>query len=201
MHRRVVAGLSARQVKRIVRGLVVDVRVQYSRDLERDARPHQDVAHAGEHRAVDRDEVRRLDLLEIVDPDRVGVALPGEEDLHEVPEEAILGERWRARQAVERQTDIGRIRGLAAGDVVARPDALGHAGKRKRVECAPAVATRVTVLEPAGEHLVERRPGDDTELAEAGDRLGQPPAGDGHAHPALDDSRGSVHAFPSSHGS
>ena len=201
VHRRVVAVLRARHVERIGGGLVLDIRVQYARDLERDARAHQDVANAREHRAVDRDEVRRLDLLEVVDPDRVGVAFAGEEDLHEVPEEAILGERARALQAVEGQPYIGRVRRLAASNVVARPDALGHVAERERVEGAAAVAARVTVLEPAGEHLLERGAGDDAEVAEAGDGLRQPPAGDGHTHPALDDSRGSVHAIPSSHGS
>ena len=50
----------------------------------RDSGSDQDIVHAGEHCAVQRRECRRLDLLEVVDADRVGMAFFRQPDLDEV---------------------------------------------------------------------------------------------------------------------
>jgi hypothetical protein len=49
------------------------------------------------------------------------------------------------------------------------------------------MAAVIAVLKASREHGVECDAGNDAELAGAGNSIGKPPGGDGHAHPALDD--------------
>ncbi len=64
------AGAAALDVEPQLRRLVLRQRVERRRDLARDAGAHEHVVHAGEHRAVERGEVRHLDLGQQVDADR-----------------------------------------------------------------------------------------------------------------------------------
>ena len=63
--------------------MVTRQRVEQGRDLARNARAHQDMIHAREHRTVQRGGVRQLHLGEQVDADDALVPLLGEEDLRE----------------------------------------------------------------------------------------------------------------------
>ena len=56
--------------------------------MQRDARAHQHVAHAGQHRAVDGGEVRHLHLLKKIDADSVLLSIARQIDLDEIAYDA-----------------------------------------------------------------------------------------------------------------
>jgi len=82
---------------------------------------------------------------------------------------------------------IGLVFGLAAGDKVLFPDALGHVGEGEGIQSAAHMSALIAFGKAAHEELIERGAGDDAELAEAGNRVGETPIGDAHAHAALND--------------
>ncbi len=55
------------------------------------------------------------------------------------------------------------------------------------IEPAAHVATGIAILQASDEYLIESRSGNNAELAEAGNRMGEPPVGDSCSHPALND--------------
>jgi hypothetical protein len=57
------------------------------------------------------------------------------------------------------------------------------------------VAAEVAILEAPGKNVVERRAGDDPQVAQARDGLREPPIRDGDTHAALDDLRKIRHAL------
>ena len=71
--------------------------IEHARHAERNAGAHQHVVDAGEHRAVERRQVRHLDLLEIVDADRILVAFARQPDFDEVGDDAELDELGGSR--------------------------------------------------------------------------------------------------------
>jgi len=165
--------------------------VEQVRDLARDARADQDDVHAREHRSVDRRRGGRRELLREVDPDEAAVALLGEPDLDEAADDGqLVAVRVRPYPGPEHR-DV-RHRVVALGAQVALDDATRHVREREVRDGATHVATRVAVLEPAGEQDVEPGPGDHAQLPGARDRVGQPPRGhDARAavDAALDDGR------------
>ena len=64
--------------------------VQHAGDVQRNARAHQHVAHAGQHRAIDRRQVRHLHLLKKIDAHGILVAFPGQKNLDKVAHHAQL---------------------------------------------------------------------------------------------------------------
>ena len=158
-------------------------------DLERNAGAHEDVADAGEHRAVERRQGRQDDLLQQVDADRAVVAFAGEVDLDE------------ARQNVEPQELAARLQGGAGdlGEARAGSDAAGHEvalhdpvdelAVRKAGQRAPQVAGKIAELQAAGELHVERRARDHAERAARRHGARQAPARDADPHAALNDCR------------
>ena len=163
--------------------------VEQARDLGRDARAHQYVVGSREHRAVDRGRGGQLDLLQVVDAHRAPVVLPGQVYLHEIARDRQLGPgRVRAQPQPGDGTERLASRDPARHEVTLQ-DAAGHAGQRKLRQRAPHVPLGVAELQPPGQHHVQRHPRHHAELPGGGHRAGQPPAGDGHAHPALDEHR------------
>ena len=158
--------------------LVVGAGVEHAGDLQRDAGAHQDVADAGQHGAVDGDQVRRLDLLEEVDADGIVVAFARQEHLHEVGDRSQTSASGRGHSwACVGRRVYGRLGRLAAGDEVGAPDALGHRAERERVEGAAHVPAGIAILQPPRQHLVEggagrrRRAGPSDETACASRQL------------------------------
>ena len=169
-------------------GLVPREAVQKGRDLRRDARPHEHVVDAPEHRAVEHRRRRHLDLLEEVDADDAVVPLLGEPHLGERGDD---GEFHRAGARPHAGLGNGRVRraGAAVGAEVPSEDRLDHPGDGEVRERAPDVPARVPVLEAVGDDDVERRTRDDAELTRGCDGAGEPPRRDGDPHPALDHDR------------
>ena len=167
--------------------LVVHETVEHAGDLQRDARAHQHVAHPGEHGAVDRRQVRDLDLFQVVDAHRIRVALAREEDLDEVGHHAERLPISRGGGRRHRRGEERLVRRLASGDVVVIPHLCGQPRYREVVERPAHVPARVTHLQTPRQDLIESGSAHDAELPKSRDTAGQAPVGNAHAHAALDD--------------
>jgi hypothetical protein len=183
------AGVRARDGHTHLAGGARGERVEQARDLGRDTRAHQHVVHPRQHRAVGRRGGGQLDLLQVVDADRATLTLLGQVHLDKVACDRELG---ACRVRAQPQPGDGPER-LASRDParheVTPQDAVGHSGQRKLGQRAPVMPVRVAELQPTGQHRVERHSRHHAELPGRGDCAGQPPAGNGHAHPALDEHR------------
>ena len=123
--RRRVVGVSG-QRERIAGRFVAGQSIEDARHAERNAGAHQHVVDAGQHGAVERGEVRDLDLLEIVDADRIRVALARQPDLDEVGDDAELDQLRRVGDVVQRHRLERLRRALPARHEVGVPDAVGN---------------------------------------------------------------------------
>ena len=115
------------------------------------------------------------------------MALLREPHLGEVADD---GELLAGPRGAERQLGdglVGRVLCRPPVDEVRVEHPLRHGGAGEVREGAAVVAAGVAVLQAAGEHGIHRRARDDAEVPGARDLAGQPPAGDGDAHAALDD--------------
>ena len=179
----------ARDVDREADGAVLGELVEQVRQVARDPGTHEDDVHPREHRAVRGRRRGELDLLQVVDADRILMTLLGQPDLDEVREHHELLDRPTGAQAHRRHGLVRRPGGTALGAEVAaqhpRDEALDGEGRQGTADGTVPVA----VLQPARQHQVERGPGHDTELTPAGDRAGESPRGHGDTHAPLDDGR------------
>ena len=140
--------------------------VQHAGDVQRDSRAHQHIAHARQHGAVDRGQVRHLHLLKIIDAHRILVAFPGQKHFNEVADHAQLDELARIVLLVHgKRLDRAHLQ-LAAGNEILLPDASGHLWKGKCVQSPAHVAALVAVGKPAHKDRIERRARHDAQLAE-----------------------------------
>jgi hypothetical protein len=115
------------------------------------------------------------------------VAFAGEEDFNKIADDAEFGQFAGLVPGMGEGSAVGRGGELAAGDEVSAQDALGHFGEREGGEAAAHVAAGIAILKAAEENLIESGAGDDTELTEAGNGLGEAPTGDTCAHSTLND--------------
>ncbi len=115
------------------------------------------------------------------------MAFPRQKDLDKVAHHAQLDQLARVPPLVHGHGRIRRSDGFAAGNKVLLPDAPGHLGEGESLQSPAHIPSLVAIGEPAHKKRVERRAGDHPELAEFGNRLGQAPVGDAHAHAALND--------------
>ncbi len=157
--------------------------------LQRDARADDHHRRAGQHRAVERGQVRHLDLLEEIDAHRAGMAFAGQEDLHEVRRDAQLLRRDVARRGVHAVGPIGRGGGAAAGDEMRVEDLPGDLREGEVAQGAPHVALPVAVLQAARQDHVQAGSRNDPQLAQPRHRLGQAPVGNPGPHASLNDLR------------
>jgi len=155
--------------------------------VHRNARAHQHVADAGQHCAVDGRQVRHLDFFQKVDADGILVVFTRQIDLDKVAHDAQLDHFAQVAALMHGHERIGHSDGLAASDVVLVPDALGHLWKGEGIQAAAHVSAGVAIGESADKERIKRRAGDDAELTEFGDRVGQAPVGDAHTHATLND--------------
>ncbi len=169
--------------------LVVHEAIEDTGNSRRNPRAHQDVIHARQHRAVDLGQVGNLDLLQIVDAYGMLMSLMGQEDLHKVGNDAQLFELAVIVLPVLRQLAVGLCLTLPAGNEISVPDALRHRPKRKMIQRAPNVPATIAILQSPRENLIQRRPGNHSQLAQAGYSPCQPPAGDTYPHTTLNDRR------------
>ncbi len=157
-------------------------RIDGARDLQRDARAHQDVVHAREQGPVDGGEVRDLDLLEVVDADRVAVALAGQPDLDEVGHDAEFPQVRTALPAVHRQRRIGAPLVLAPLDEEARREsrsAMAGTGKASRARRmwppgSPSWRRLASTWSSAVPDTTPRAPAVDTALARRQSEMATP---------------------------
>jgi hypothetical protein len=170
-------------------GMVVRQHVQHARHLDRNSRPHDHHGDPGQHRPIERRQVRQLDLLQIVDADRVGMPLPGKEDLHVVRDDAEFLDHAAALDGMRSHGKVGRFRLLASRHKEGVLDPLRHARKRKVAQGAPHVPARIAVLQAPRQDLIQTRAGYDTELPNPRHGLGQAPVGYPDAHASLYDFR------------
>ena len=170
-------------------GLVAGQLVEQRRDVARDAGAHQHDVDAGEHRAVRRRRRGHLHLLQVVDPDRPVVALLGQPDLDEVAQDRELLGLPVLPQREPGARGVGRAGRPSAVAEVPGERAVGDRRHRERGHRPTGRAVGVAVLQPPGEHGVQRGAGDHAELPGAGDRRREPPGRHGHAHAALDHQR------------
>src|ERR1035437_8753153 len=140
--------------------------------------------------------MRKLDLFEIVDSDRVVVALPGQPNLDEVGHQAQFPDLAGTVLHYQPQGLVRLSGTLATGDIKPVPDAFGHGRKREMVEGPAHVATGIAVLQAAGQNLVEGCSRNRAELTRFRDGLCQPPVGHARAHSALDYLRIVSHLAP-----
>ena len=180
------AGGSARHVDRQAHGAVRRELVEQVRDVPWDTGAHEHGVDPGKHRAEGGGRRGHLDLLQEVDPDEPRVALLGEPHLGVVAQDRQL---LVAGVLAQREAGQRRVRrtGAALGAEVAVQHTLDHRLVGECGERPTDVTVRVAVLQPAGEHEVQRRPGDDAELAGEAHGPGQAPRGHRDPHPALDD--------------
>ena len=83
----------------------------------------------------------------------------------------------------------GLILGLAPGDEILIQNPAGHFGEGKFVKGSPDMASHIPQLEASGDDRVDRSAGNDTQLAEGRNGIGQFPVGDTNAHAALNNFR------------
>ena len=118
-------------------------RVEHPGNLARDAGAHEDVVHAGEHRAVERGEVGELDLREEVDADRPVVPFLGEAHLDERGEHReLLARACRHALPVHRQQLVGVPGGTPVGQEVALERVRRHLGDGEAAPSRGACARR-----------------------------------------------------------
>ena len=185
--------LLADDVDGIRRRLVVREPIERAGHLHRDAGAHEHVVDAGQHRAVERGQVRNLDLLEVVDPDR---ARRGPRARGRPRRSSTRRSARPARVATRRcesagaDTDDRRPcrRGCSAATRPARPSR-----EREVIEGAAHVPARIPVLEAACHHHVERSARHDAELSTHRHRARKLPVGNRDAHSTLDDDRSLFH--------
>ena len=124
--------------------------VQNAGNMQRNARPHQHIAHAGQHRAVDRGKVRHLHLLEEVDAHGILVAFPRQKHLDKIAHNAQLDHFAQIAALVHGRHRIRLPLRLAAGDEILLPDALGHFRERKCIQ-PPAHVTALVAFGKASQ--------------------------------------------------
>src|ERR1017187_1650799 len=135
--------------------------------------------------------MRQLKFFQIVDADRIVVAFARQNDFNKIGydtklcqfERSVLGLRWHG--------PVGRSFRLPAWDVICLPNTLRHFRDWKVIDTAAQVATGIAVLQTPGKNQIQRRSGNDSELAELGNCLREPPTGNAGAHSALND-RGKI---------
>jgi hypothetical protein len=166
----------------VVRQLIED-----AGDLHGNARAHQHVIDARQHRAVQRGEVRQLHLLEQVDAHQSGVSCLREIHLGEVAQHDQLEQcRWHLDRRYRLRL-VCRACCLAALDVMSFPDSSCDFGDRKCIEGDTQVTARIAHLQAPCDDGVDTRARDDAELTSQRDRSRESPRRDGHSHAALDD--------------
>ena len=170
-----------------MRGTKASQGVQNAGDVQRNARAHQHIADAGQHGAEDRRKVRHLHLLQEVDAHRIFVPLAGQIDLDEVAHNAQLDDLAHITLLVHGRQRVGHGGGLSAGDVVLIPNALGHLREGKCIQSAAHVAAGISLIQSADKERIERCAGDNAQLTEFGDRIGQAPVGNADPHATLND--------------
>ena len=161
--------------------------VHHAGNRARNARAHQHVIHAGEHRAENRGQGGQLDFFQEVDADESGVAFLREKHFHEIRQH---GQRDEVRAGIDRGHGHGlerRVVRLAAGNEIIRHHAGRDAGNGEIFQRAPDVPAGVAHLQPARQDARERGAGDDAKLAGLRNGAGEPPVGDAGAHSALND--------------
>ena len=170
-------------------GLARSQPVEHARNGARNARPHEDVSHARQHRAEERRHGRKLDLLEVVDPHGGAVPLASEEDLDEVGGDDQILSIARQRPLLGRHGCKGSIHVLATGNEPAIEDPARDAGHGKLLQRPTDVSAGVAELQAPRENDVESRARNDSQLPGLRDGARERPAGNARPHAALDDRR------------
>ena len=159
--------------------------VQRAGNGARDAGAHEHIIHVGQHRAVERRQGGQLDFFEKINADQSVVAFLGQKYFHEICRHRQF---HQGRAGAERRHGGGferRRRRFSSGNEILRQHARGDGRDGELVQGAAQVAIGITELQVAGQDDGESRPGNDAKLAQPRNGARQFPAGNGHAHSAL----------------
>ena len=137
--------------------------------------------------------MRNLNFFQEVDAHRIAVAFAGQKHFHKIGDDAKLAQLARTIFHVRRQNFIRGVCGLACGDGIGLPHALGHAWEWKMIQAAAHVSAGIAILQAPRKNLIKSGAGNNAELAEARHCLREPPARYAHTHAALNDRRRLAH--------
>ena len=101
--------------------------------------------------------MRRLDLLQKIDPHRIPVPLPRQQHLDEIRDDAQLHQLARIVLRQRRHRLVRSPVAFATRNKVARPHPLRHRAIRKRIQPPPHVSAVVAILQPPRQNLIQRR--------------------------------------------
>ena len=90
--------------------------------------------------------MRKLNFLEVVNPDWIVVAFAREKDLHKIGHNAQFPQFDGSVLRVRRRVLVGCSFRFSIGSVVLLPDAFSDLGNRKLVKTAAHVSARIAVL-------------------------------------------------------
>ena len=115
------------------------------------------------------------------------MTLLGEEDLGEVGRDGKFHKRGAGLQRRHCRPRIRQLRRLSAGHEIGVQHALRDIADREEFHCAAHLTAGVAGLQTPGKDNRKQGSGNDAELPQLRNGTGQPPAGNGDAHPALND--------------
>ena len=162
--------------------------VEDARDLARDAGAHQDAVDPGEHGPVEGGQRGRPELGHEIDPHPSAMPLAGQDHLDEGRQDGEVAHQGPLGVALHPHPPVRGSRLLPHRHEEAVEHAPGHALVGERLDGAAQMASLVTVLKAACHHAVQRGARDHPHAAAVRrDGAREPPAGDGDAHPTLDD--------------
>ena len=170
-------------------GLAPRQLIQQAGNGHGNARAHQHIIHAREHRAKERGQRGELDLLQVIDADQSGVTFLGQEHFREVGQHDEFDQR-RGGMLGKDESRFEWLAGwFATRNEISIQRALRHAGNGKPRQRPAHIPVRIALLQSSCENHIQRRSRDTSELAQLGDSPGQTPVGDAGPHAALDDDR------------
>ena len=193
MRRRVVALQRAGHVNRVLCGLMLDISIQQTGNLQRNPGAHNYSSNSRQHGAIDCRKMRCLNFLQIIDADWIVVPFARQKHFYKIADNIQFNQGARI---VFRMARHGLIRSpftLPARNVVSLPNALCHCRKRKRAQPAMHVPTRIAILQSSRKNLIEGCTGYNAKLSKTRDGIRQAPIRHACAHAALNDEGSWIH--------
>ena len=162
-------------------------RVEHSGNLAGDSGAHEHNVHAGEHRSIERGEVRHLHFGEQVDPDRISMSFFGQPDFGESGQDCDLLARGTHHLLVHGQRLVRPPRRAPAREEIAPERRLRDRRIREVVHGAAQVSANIAILKSPHEDRVDHGARHDSQLAAQRYGARQQPVGDTGTHTALND--------------
>src|SRR3990167_6071592 len=130
---------------------------EYSGDLCRDAGAHRNAVNSREHRSVDRKQVRKLNFLKVVDPDRLVMPFFCEPDFTEISREIKRDEVEMRLDRKKRNVAEARLAAFFHGTEIFFQHVFRERRYRKMFERPSHVSVLIARFEPARKHVSDGR--------------------------------------------